>query len=73
MDTNIEMLHKDLSYKIIGLAMQVHSELGFGFLEKVYENSMMILFSQENITAKRRDLNTKGLFCSYETIRDNSC
>lgn len=71
MDTNIEMLHKDLSYKIIGLAMQVHSELGF--LEKVYENSMMILFSQENITAKRRDLNTKGLFCSYETIRDNSC
>ncbi len=54
MDTNKEILHKDLSYKIIGLAMQVHRELGFGFLEKVYENSMMVLFRRENITAKQQ-------------------
>ena len=31
--------------------MQVHRELGPGFLEKVYENSMMVLFRQENIPA----------------------
>jgi GxxExxY protein len=39
-----KIIYKDLSYKIIGLAMQVHTELGYGFLEKVYENSLMILF-----------------------------
>ena len=31
-----EILYKDLSYKIVGLAMRVHSKLGYGFLEKVY-------------------------------------
>ena len=37
MDTNKnEILYKDLSYKIVGLAMRVHSKLGYGFLEKVY-------------------------------------
>ncbi|MEJ2283149.1 MAG: GxxExxY protein [Desulfobacterales bacterium] len=46
-----KILYKELSYKIIGLAMQVHRELGPGFLEKVYENSMMVLFRNENIPA----------------------
>ncbi|MGQ0540720.1 MAG: GxxExxY protein [Blastocatellia bacterium] len=45
------ILYKDLSYKIVGLAMQVHTELGFGFLEKVYENSLMILFEENRIRA----------------------
>jgi len=31
--------------------MRVHRELGSGFLEKVYENSMMVLFKRENISA----------------------
>ena len=42
---------KDLSYQIIGLAMEVHGKLGFGFLEKVYENAMMVLFRREKIPA----------------------
>jgi len=45
------LLHKDLSYKIVGLAFDVHRELGFGFLEKVYENSLMILFQENGIKA----------------------
>ncbi|WP_319204590.1 GxxExxY protein [uncultured Ilyobacter sp.] len=36
-----EFLYKELSYKIIGLAMEVHRELGSGFLEKLYENALM--------------------------------
>ena len=48
------ILYKDLSYKIIGLAMEVHSKLGYGFLEKVYENSMMLLFRREGIEAKQQ-------------------
>ncbi len=46
-----KILFKDLSYRIIGLAMQVHKELGHGFLEKVYENALMVLFRRENIKA----------------------
>jgi GxxExxY protein len=49
-----EFLHKDLTYKIIGLAMEVHNELGYGFLEKVYENALMIQFKNENINAKNQ-------------------
>jgi len=51
MDIDASILFKDVSYKIIGLAMQVHRELGPGFLEKVYENAMMVLFRREGIEA----------------------
>jgi GxxExxY protein len=53
-DTNSEekvLLYKDLSYKIVGLSMQAHNELGFGFLEKVYENALMVLFEENGIHA----------------------
>ena len=46
-----KILHKDLSYKIVGLAMQLHTELGHGFLEKVYENSLMVLLAENGIQA----------------------
>ena len=37
-----EILEKDLSYKIVGVAYKVRDELGFGFLEKVYENALAV-------------------------------
>ncbi len=46
-----EILYKEMSYRIIGLAMQVHRELGSGFFEKVYENAVMILFRNQSINA----------------------
>ena len=49
-----EIVHKELSYKIIGIAMEVHNTLGGGFLEKVYENSMMLLFEENNLNAKNQ-------------------
>lgn len=48
-----KILYKDLSYKIVGLAMKVHTELGYGFLEKVYENSLMILLKENDIKAEQ--------------------
>ena len=55
MDTNEDkILFKDLSYKIVGLAMQVYNKLGYGFLEKVYENALMILFHKEGIKAMQQ-------------------
>jgi GxxExxY protein len=47
----VEILFKDLSYKIIGLAMEVHTTLGPGFLEKVYRNSLMLLLQKNGIPA----------------------
>ncbi len=49
-----KILYKDLSYKIVGLAMQVHTELGYGFLEKVYENALMILLRENGINAEQQ-------------------
>ena len=55
MDTNKEkILYKDLSYKIVGLAMEVHNKLGYGFLEKVYEKAMMVLLRREGIQATQQ-------------------
>ncbi len=49
-----ELLHGDLTYKIIGLGMQVHRTLGHGFLEKVYENSLIVLFAKNGIFAEQQ-------------------
>jgi GxxExxY protein len=49
-----KITHKELSYKITGLAMQVHNELGCGFLEKVYENALMVLLRKDGIRQSSR-------------------
>ena len=38
-----ELLFKDEVYKIVGAAIEVHKELGNGFLESVYEEAMKIV------------------------------
>ena len=49
-----KIIYKDLSYRIVGLAIQVRQELGFGFLEKVYENALMILLEENRIKAEQQ-------------------
>ena len=44
-----EIIYKELSYQIIGIAMEIHKELGYGFLEKVYENAFTVLLNSQNI------------------------
>ncbi len=52
MNTNpTKILHQELAYQIVGLAMQVHTRLGNGFLEKVYENALMVLLHKAGIDA----------------------
>jgi GxxExxY protein len=36
------MKHKELTSKILACAYKVHRELGFGFLESVYQNALMV-------------------------------
>lgn len=47
-----EIIYKDLSFQIVGLAMEVHKQLGYGFLEKVNENALRILFRKNGIKVK---------------------
>ncbi len=49
-----ELLYGDLTYKVIGLGMQGHRTLGHGYLEKVYENSLMVLFRREGMFAEQQ-------------------
>jgi len=38
----MELLHKELTEAIIKVFYDVYNELGFGFLEKVYQNSLYL-------------------------------
>jgi GxxExxY protein len=38
----MELLHKDLTDVILKTFYEVYNELGYGFLEKVYQNSLLI-------------------------------
>ena len=46
-----KIVFKQLSYDIVGLAMQVRNELGFGFAEKVYENALTHLLIESGLNA----------------------
>jgi len=43
--------YKELTEKIIKIFYRVYNNLGYGFLEKIYENAMMIEFKKEGIFA----------------------
>jgi GxxExxY protein len=47
-----DILFKDESFKIIGACMKVHTELGPGFLEAVYQEALEKEFITHNIPYK---------------------
>ncbi len=45
-------LHQELTEKIIRCFYNVYNELGFGFLEKVYENALLIELRNNGLSAE---------------------
>ena len=66
------MLYADITRNILGAAMEVHTELGCGFLETVYEEALAIEFDLRKIPYQRQkaiDILYKGR-CAKHFICD---
>jgi GxxExxY protein len=46
--------HADVREKIIGVFYNVYNELGYGFLECAYEESLVIALHEAGLTANRQ-------------------
>jgi GxxExxY protein len=44
-----KIIYKEESYEIIGKCMEVHNNLGSGFLEIVYKDALELEFQKANI------------------------
>jgi GxxExxY protein len=51
-----DLLYKDESYKIIGSCFKVHTELGSGFLESVYQEALEKQFVKDGVPYQREKL-----------------
>jgi GxxExxY protein len=60
-----EYLHKELTSKIIEVFYRVYNSLGFGFLEKVYENALKYELELMNLKVERQ----KPIEVRYKEIR----
>ena len=46
------LLHGEITEQIIGAAFEVHRGLGYGFLEKVYQQAMIVELGLRGLSAK---------------------
>jgi len=60
-----DLLYSDLTREIIGAAMEVHSTLGPGFLENVYEEALAVEFELRNIRFERQ----KNVDVFYKNVK----
>ncbi len=44
--------HKEITKAIIGAAFEVHGQLGYGFLERVYQRAMQVELVQRGFDAE---------------------
>jgi len=64
----VQTPYDDLTYRIIGLAMEAHRELGPGFPEEVYKRAMMVAMNTAGL-AYNRELKIEVEF-REETVGD---
>lgn len=57
-------LHKETTEKIIGAAFELHRELGYGFLERVYQRALQVELLRAGVSPeieKRVEVKYKGV------------
>jgi GxxExxY protein len=54
MTRKFEGKHSEITEKILGAFFQLHSELGFGFSEKVYEAALEVLLAEMGLVVERQ-------------------
>jgi GxxExxY protein len=76
---SIELKHADLTETIIGVFYDVYNELGYGFLESVYEAAMAVALREAGLSAMRQVAvpvwfrgNTVGDFRADILVEDQS-
>jgi len=50
----MELLHKETTDKIIRAFYNVYNELGYGFLEKVYENALLVELAEMGLRCEKQ-------------------
>lgn len=63
------MKDKELTHDIIGCAMKVHSTLGNGFQEKIYQRAMSIEMSKKGLSYAR-EMNMTIYYDGYKLAPD---
>ena len=52
--SDMALLHEELTERIIGIYHDVYTELGPGFLEKIYQRAMIIALTQAGFSVAQR-------------------
>lgn len=71
-----KIIYKDESYNIIGACMEVHSELGAGFLEPVYQEALAVEFNERGTPfekEKHLSVKYKGVAIDKYYVADFTC
>ncbi|MBI9032093.1 GxxExxY protein [bacterium] len=69
-------MFEEQTYKIIGACMEVHKQLGCGFLEAVYQEALGIEFNKQNIPYQREvsiNIHYKDKLLDKKYIADFIC
>jgi GxxExxY protein len=68
-----EIIYKEESFRIIGLCMEVHNNLGKGFLEIVYKDALEYEFRKNNFPFEREkeyEVNYKDIILPHKFYAD---
>lgn len=69
----MDLILKEEAYKIIGICMEVHNNLGAGFLEIVYKDALELEFRRAGIAYEREKeyvVNYKGVVLPHKFYAD---
>jgi len=73
-----KLLHEETTSKILGAAFEVHDQLGYGFLERVYQRALQVELLRRGATAeleKRIQVHYRGAIVGdyYIDVPVDSC